>query len=113
MSRNLFANYLKSKDVGNISYEDIERYNQGLMSASERNSLERAALEDPFLADAMEGFTNTPVDLAADMKELKEKYMTIRISESLLNQLRKEAAKNTRTIAAQVLHFVKQGLEKK
>lgn len=47
------------------------------------------------------------------MKELKEKYMTIRISESLLNQLRKEAAKNTRTIAAQVLHFVKQGLEKK
>ena len=103
----------KDNTIKPFSAEDIERYHQGLMSASERNSLERAALEDPFLADSLEGFTNTPVDLAADMKELKEKYMTIRISESLLNQLRKEAAKNTRTIAAQVLHFVKQGLEKK
>lgn len=45
------------------------------------------------------------------MKELKDKYMTIRLPESLLNKLRKEAAKEDRTIAAQVIHYVKQGLE--
>jgi predicted DNA binding CopG/RHH family protein len=46
-------------------------------------------------------------------KEIKDKYMTIRLPEALLTKLRKEADKNTRTIAAQVLHYVKQGLEKK
>jgi predicted DNA binding CopG/RHH family protein len=46
-------------------------------------------------------------------KEIKDKYMTIRLPESLLTKLRKEAEKNTRTIAAQVLHYVKQGLDKK
>ena len=47
------------------------------------------------------------------MKEVKDKYMTIRLPETLLTKLRKEAEKNTRTLAAQVLHYVKQGLEKK
>lgn len=47
------------------------------------------------------------------MKETKDKYMTIRIPESLLTRLRKESEKNTRTIAAQVLHYIKQGLDKK
>src|SRR5215204_1863365 len=43
---------------------DIERYYNGQMSAAERHALEKAALDDPFLADALEGyaFAATPVD---------------------------------------------------
>ena len=51
---------------------DIERYYNGQMSAAERHALEKAALDDPFLADALEGytFTATPV---ADVNVIKER----------------------------------------
>ena len=55
---------------------DIERYQNGSMSAAERHALEKAALDDPFLADALEGyqFTATPQqDLALLQKRLQEK----------------------------------------
>ncbi|MBX2931717.1 MAG: hypothetical protein KF781_07225 [Chitinophagaceae bacterium] len=35
---------------------DIEQYNAGQLSNIQRNALEKAALADPFLADAMEGY---------------------------------------------------------
>ena len=38
---------------------DFERYHSGTMPANEMHALEKAALEDPFLADALEGYTNT------------------------------------------------------
>ena len=34
---------------------DFERYHSGKMSAGEMHALEKAAMEDPFLADALEG----------------------------------------------------------
>jgi hypothetical protein len=40
----------------NFSHSDINRYLQGRMSATEMHELERAALQDPFLADAIEGY---------------------------------------------------------
>ncbi|HEY6976233.1 MAG TPA: carboxypeptidase-like regulatory domain-containing protein [Chitinophagaceae bacterium] len=43
----------------NYSAEDIERYLRGGMSAKEMHAIEMAALQDPFLADAIEGFSNT------------------------------------------------------
>lgn len=51
---------------------DIERYHKGLLSPGERHALEKAALDDPFLADALEGYqyTDTP---AADLNLLREK----------------------------------------
>jgi len=55
---------------------DIERYHTGKMSPQERHALEKAALDDPFLADALEGysFTATPVeDLAKIQSTLDEK----------------------------------------
>src|SRR6476661_6696579 len=42
----------------NYSAEDIERYLKGKMSAKEMHDVEKAALQDPFLADAIEGFSN-------------------------------------------------------
>src|SRR5690348_15553752 len=42
----------------NYSAEDIERYLKGKMSAKEMHDIEKAALQDPFLADAIEGYSN-------------------------------------------------------
>lgn len=44
----------------NYSAADFERYHNGSMPAAERWQLEKAALDDPFLADALEGFALTP-----------------------------------------------------
>ena len=55
---------------------DIERYYEGQMSAAERHALEKAALDDPFLADALEGyaFTSTPLtDINAIQQRLNQK----------------------------------------
>lgn len=41
----------------NYSVEDIERYLNGGMSAKEMHDMEKAALQDPFLADAIEGYS--------------------------------------------------------
>jgi hypothetical protein len=51
---------------------DFERYYSGQMPEAEMHALEKAALEDPFLADALEGYnyTQTPVK---DIAELNEK----------------------------------------
>ena len=48
----------------NIIYSiaDIQHYLQGTMSAKEMHDMERAALQDPFLADAIEGFTEAPFE---------------------------------------------------
>src|SRR3954470_19815379 len=42
----------------NYSAEDIERYVKGKMSAKEMHDMEKAALQDPFLAEAIEGYGN-------------------------------------------------------
>lgn len=43
-------------------------------------------------------------------KEVKDRYMTIRITFDIDQELRKLADANTRTLAAQVLHYIKQGM---
>ena len=40
------------------SQSDIDRYLRGVMSATDMHELERAALQDPFLADALEGYAD-------------------------------------------------------
>jgi hypothetical protein len=52
---------------------DIERYHKGLLSHKERHDLEKAALDDPFLADALEGYAVTGVDAKADIIALKNR----------------------------------------
>ena len=49
---------------------DLESYHAGTMPANEMHALERAALEDPFLADALEGYVNT-TNFERDIVELK------------------------------------------
>ncbi|HTJ11176.1 MAG TPA: carboxypeptidase-like regulatory domain-containing protein [Dinghuibacter sp.] len=53
---------------------DIERYHHGLMTGAERHALERAALEDPFLEEALEGYASlAPGQAAGDLAALRER----------------------------------------
>jgi hypothetical protein len=55
--------------ISHYSAADIQRYVQGKLSAAEMHAMEKAALDDPFLADAIEG-----MQLAFD--EHKESIVT-------------------------------------
>lgn len=44
---------------------DIQKYLAGKLSASEMHDIEKAALQDPFLADALEGYAQAPLAIAA------------------------------------------------
>lgn len=48
----------------NYTFDDIQRYLQGKMSAAEMHAVEKAALQDPFLADAIEGYSQIPASAA-------------------------------------------------
>ncbi len=54
--------------------DDIARYLSGKMSPSEMHALERKALDDPFLADALEGAVEiAPDDLRHDLSVISSK----------------------------------------
>ena len=44
-------------NIKKFTASDIEKYHKGQLSAKERHDLEKAALDDPFLADALEGYS--------------------------------------------------------
>ncbi len=60
-------------NIKKISAADIEKYHRGLLSAKEKHELEKAALDDPFLADALEGYAVAGVDLPSDLAELENR----------------------------------------
>ncbi len=60
-------------NIKNYTGADIEKYHKGLLSAKERHDLEKAALDDPFLVEALEGYAIEGVDHPADMSELKKR----------------------------------------
>jgi CarboxypepD_reg-like domain/Gram-negative bacterial TonB protein C-terminal len=59
----------------NYSAEDIQRYLGGKMTPLEMNALEKAALDDPFLAEALEGYSQLPeTDWKAPLQSLKDSF---------------------------------------
>lgn len=58
--------------IKHYSAADIERYHKGLMTAAEMHAMEKAALEDPFLADAMEGYSYTD-EAAAELEDIRSR----------------------------------------
>lgn len=55
---------------------DIERYKSGKMTSSERNALERKAMNDPFLADALDGIEELSADdFSKDLAALNGKIL--------------------------------------
>ncbi|PZR26685.1 MAG: hypothetical protein DI535_13470 [Citrobacter freundii] len=53
--------------------EDIRRYHEGKLTPGQMHALEKAALEDPFLADALEGYAVDEVRVPEDIDELKKR----------------------------------------
>jgi len=60
-------------NIKKYSAIDIEKYQSGKLSAKEMHDMEKAALEDSFLADAMEGYALAGVNVKEDIKELKKR----------------------------------------
>jgi hypothetical protein len=84
------------------SARDFERYHSGEMPAQERHALEKAALDEPFLADALEGYrlTQTPVQ---DIRELKARLQEKQKSRSLAWFRRKEITRLYKVAAVLIL----------
>ena len=60
--------------IKQYSAEDIQRYINRQMSPAEMHAMEKASHEDPFLAEAMEGYVDNPVDsITSDIAALKER----------------------------------------
>jgi CarboxypepD_reg-like domain len=55
-----------------FSASDIEKYRKGELSAGEMHDLEQAALDDPFLSDAIDGLIQHPVS-QQDLAELQDR----------------------------------------
>ncbi|HEY8511609.1 MAG TPA: TonB family protein [Cyclobacteriaceae bacterium] len=56
--------------------DDIERYLRGKMTPAEMHALEKKALDDPFLADALEGASGiSPDEFSADINDLKARVL--------------------------------------
>jgi len=64
---------LKEGSTYQYSAEDIQRYLDGKMDPAGMHALERAALEDPFLADAIEGIREMRPNLKEDIMEMQNK----------------------------------------
>jgi hypothetical protein len=67
------------KHIVHYSAADIQKYLKGELSARDMYEMEKAALDDPFLADALEGFEQRPA-VAADLQELHAR-LTARVNE--------------------------------
>ena len=51
----------------------IRKYLNGELNARAMHELERRALDDPFLADALEGFEHAPPDQEGNLAELTDR----------------------------------------
>lgn len=60
----------KDNNISTFTALDIEKYHKGLLSAAERHQMEKAALEDPFLADALEGYAYAGSQVTTDLSDL-------------------------------------------
>ncbi len=63
----------EEKKYKKYAVSDIEKYHKGLLSPKEMHDLEKAALDDPFLADALEGYGISSANPAKDISDLKKK----------------------------------------
>ncbi|NOT52726.1 MAG: hypothetical protein HOP10_15790 [Chitinophagaceae bacterium] len=80
-------------NIKNFTAADIEKYHKGLLSKKEMHDLEKAALDDPFIADALEGYAvagSTAQSHLADLRtRLSQKVEGARVV--LLNERKRKA----------------------
>lgn len=92
--------------IKNYTAADIEKYHGGQLSPKDMHDLEKAAMDDPFLADALEGYASAGVNAAADIIQLK-KNLADRMEGAKIIPLHKERRNSFRMLrAAAVIIFV-------
>jgi hypothetical protein len=68
---------------------DIEQYLQGKLSPAEMHALEKTALSDPFLSDAIEGFHSSDMDIAKnDLSAIQERILQEKKSTRIIPWMR-------------------------
>jgi hypothetical protein len=55
---------MKERKSITYTFDDIRRYKEGRMTTTEMHAFEKASMEDPFLADALEGYMEADMQLA-------------------------------------------------
>jgi TonB family protein len=63
----------ENKTIKNFSAADIEKYWSKKLSPAEMHEMEKAAMDDPFFADALEGYQNSN-DPTGELAALDEKF---------------------------------------
>lgn len=61
------------KSIKTFTADDIEKYHKGKLSPKEMHDLEKAALDDDFLAEALDGYMAVTVDVNRDIEELRSR----------------------------------------
>ncbi len=89
-------------NIKHFTATDIEKYHKGLLSNLERHELEKAALDDPFLADALEGYATSGVQVETDLAELKNR-LGQKIEGTKIVLLKKSSGNNLKLLRAAVL----------
>jgi len=93
-------------NIKTFTAADIEKYHQGLLSNKERHDLEKAAMDDPFLADALEGYAVAGVNAGADIAALK-KRLTEKVEGAKVIPMKAAPRNSFRTLrAAAMIAFV-------
>ncbi|MEP6748717.1 MAG: carboxypeptidase-like regulatory domain-containing protein, partial [Bacteroidota bacterium] len=73
---------IMSEETKHINYSaaDIEKYHRGELSPAAMHAMEKAALDDPFLADAMEGYevygNQRPASIQNEVNDLQKRLAT-------------------------------------
>jgi hypothetical protein len=86
---------MAGKEHNNYSATDIARYHRGEMSAAESHALEKAALDDPFLSDAIEGYAYSKApeqELSALRSALAEKTQKQRTGVFFMSRSKRNTA---------------------
>ena len=91
-----------NNNIQHFTAADIEKYHQGLLSSKERHDLEKAALDDPFLADALEGYAVTGINVSADIAALK-KRLSEKVEEARIIPLKAAPSNSFKMMRAAVL----------
>jgi hypothetical protein len=68
---------MAASESNNTNFDDFRRYYSGEMSHIEQYNLEKRMLQDPFLADAYEGYVNAGMDHVDEGRTLKDLRETL------------------------------------
>ncbi|MEI2738156.1 MAG: carboxypeptidase-like regulatory domain-containing protein [Chitinophagaceae bacterium] len=89
-------------NIKHFTAADIERYHKGMLSNKERHDLEKAAMNDPFLADALEGYAVAGVNAGNDIAELKKK-LSDKVEKAKVISIRVAPRNSFRALRAAIL----------